>query len=247
MRSSAAPGRASSTSGAERPPVAQGDPDPGQQLGHRERLGQVVVGAHVERRRSCGPPSSVGGEDDDRDVCDHSRMRRHTSTPSMSGRPRSRITTSTSSTAVVERSGRRRRDPDRRSRGLEAARRARGPGPRRRRRRARVASGRTGRSTANVAPPPGCSDAAMVPPWASTMLRQIARPTPLELLPVAARERLEDAGPHVGGRPRARGRRPRCRDPRRHRLALARDPTPPGGEWRAAFSSRFVSTWSNWL
>jgi hypothetical protein len=84
----------------------------------------------------------------------------------------------------------------------------------------------------------------MDPPWASTMALQMARPTPLELLPPPA-EGLEDAGPVEGGHADALVGHPR--------LTIApplRAPTRTVercGMWRAAFSSRLVTTWSSWL
>jgi hypothetical protein len=85
----------------------------------------------------------------------------------------------------------------------------------------------------------------MVPPWASTMALQMARPTPLDPLPS----------------PRRKGSKIRSRSKRAtpipssatvistipSRSAAATLMVERGGEWRAAFSSRLVTTWSSWL
>ena len=149
------------------------------------------------------------------------RRPRITSTPSMPGRPRSRITSvgvrcaRRASSAVL--AGRGEVDvvaagPQVRARaraGSAARRRRRGPGHRR--------APRAGRRT--VSPPPGVSSSSTAPPIASTNPRATASPSPTPS-PAASRRVAGTARTSGRARPRerrGRGRRSGCRRRRRRR------------------------------
>ena len=86
----------------------------------------------------------------------------------------------------------------------------------------------------NVAPPPNVRRTAMVPPWASTIARQMARPMPGSTCCPRPAERLEDAlARRSGAIPR-----PWSDDLDAHVVAVARGRRPttslPRGAWRAS-------------
>ena len=68
--------------------TAQDRLHPGDDLAGRERLGDVVVGAQLEAEDAIDL-AVAGGEEQHRHACCVARIRRHTSKPSMSGRPMS--------------------------------------------------------------------------------------------------------------------------------------------------------------
>ena len=164
-------------------------PDAGQQLGHRERLGEVVVGAQVEGARPCGP-----------------RRRRRSARRSGPG-VRAEVAAHLEAVDVgqpeVEDDRRRDRlvlDGAASCRWWRRATRSRGPRTRRSTR-ARAGSSSTTR-TARRQPSTDLHDeggaAAGVgrhrdgTAMGLEIAWQMARPMPLELLPVAAGERLEE-------------------------------------------------------
>ena len=181
-------------SGRRRPVVAQRDPQSGEQLGGGERLGDVVVGAVVERR-DLAVLGALGGEHDDRHVRPGPDAPEHLDAVDV-GQPE---VEDDGRRAVA---GRRRPAPGCRWRhcgpvaaGRERALKARVMGgsssttSTSRLAEVAVSSGRCGTGSVNVNRAPAGAGAAsstlMVPPWASTMALQMARPTPDDRLPRA--------------------------------------------------------------
>ena len=179
-----------------------------------------------------------------------------TSTPSMSGRPRSRTTAS---------GGRARRPRASAARAVGGERRPRSRAPRRliasarrrpgsssttrtRRHRRRVAAERRAEADPHrQARRRGVSSATIAPPIASTNPRATARPSPTP--PPASRSSRRWNGSKsalalLGRDARARGRRSRASRSRRRRSALRPRPA-PSPPWRSALSSRLASTRSS--
>ena len=98
-------------------------------------------------------------------------------------------------------------------------------------------------------PPPGSVSNPIVPPWASTMLLQIASPSPVP--PVSRRPGLVHPVEPVercaaGPRPGCRRRCPRRSAPPRGLLAPSRTWTsPPGRLYRTRWLTRLATTWAS--